>query len=43
MKPRIVIDPGHGGNSNPGACAGGSKEKDIVLACAKMLGHFLEN
>ena len=37
----IIIDPGHGGK-DPGAMAGGLKEKDIVLAIAKRLKPQLE-
>ncbi len=37
----IVIDAGHGGK-DPGAMAGGYKEKDIVLSIAKKLGALIE-
>ena len=37
----ICIDPGHGGK-DPGACAGGVREKDIALNVAKKIGAFLE-
>ncbi|MGL1931114.1 MAG: N-acetylmuramoyl-L-alanine amidase [Desulfotalea sp.] len=37
----IVIDPGHGGK-DPGAMAGGLKEKDLVLQLAKKLVPLLE-
>lgn len=37
----IIIDPGHGGK-DPGAMAGGLKEKDLVLAIAKRLKPQLE-
>ncbi len=41
-KKRIVIDPGHGG-LDPGASgARGSREKDVVLAFAKVLKRKLE-
>lgn len=36
----ICIDPGHGG-SDPGACAGGEREKDIALKVAKLIGGKL--
>lgn len=35
-RPLIVIDPGHGGH-DPGAIAGGLREKDIVLSLARAL------
>ena len=38
---KIVIDPGHGGK-DPGAMAGGLKEKDVVLAVAKRLKQTFE-
>ena len=34
---KIVIDPGHSGPVEPGACAGGVRECDVVLAIAKLL------
>lgn len=37
----IILDPGHGGK-DPGAMAGGLKEKDLVLAIAKRLKPQLE-
>jgi N-acetylmuramoyl-L-alanine amidase len=40
MGKTIVIDPGHGGN-DPGAVAGGAKEKVIALALSKYLADEL--
>lgn len=37
----VVIDPGHGG-SQPGAIAGGIKEKDVNVALAQSLASALE-
>ena len=37
----IVIDPGHGGK-DPGACAGGVREKDIALDVAKKIRAHLQ-
>lgn len=37
----VVIDPGHGG-SDPGAVAGGVKEKDLVLAIGLRLGDKIK-
>ncbi|SMC44689.1 N-acetylmuramoyl-L-alanine amidase family protein [Sporomusa malonica] len=34
---KIVVDPGHSGPAEPGACAGGVRECDVVLAIAKLL------
>jgi len=34
---KIVIDPGHSGPVEPGACAEGVQECDVVLAIAKLL------
>ena len=34
---KIVIDPGHSGPVEPGACAAGVRECDVVLAIAKLL------
>ena len=43
MKPKIVLDPGHGGK-DPGAVSpGGIKEKDINLAVAKKLAAKLSS
>ena len=39
---KICIDPGHSGPAEPGACAGGFTEADIVLQVAKMLKRTLE-
>ncbi|WP_169302517.1 N-acetylmuramoyl-L-alanine amidase [Ammonifex degensii] len=36
----IVVDPGHGG-PDPGVVRGGVREKDITLAVAQRLSHFL--
>ena len=38
---RIVIDPGHSGACEPGACAAGVTEADVVLAIAEQLSHLL--
>jgi N-acetylmuramoyl-L-alanine amidase len=38
---QICIDPGHSGPIEPGACAGGIKECDVVLAIAKLLEERL--
>lgn len=38
---RIVIDPGHSGPVEPGACAGGVRECDVVLAIAQLLEERL--
>lgn len=38
---RIVIDPGHSGPVEPGACAGGVRECDVVLAIALLLVEHL--
>lgn len=37
----VVIDPGHGG-SDPGAVAGGVREKDLVLAIGLRLGNLIK-
>lgn len=37
---KICIDAGHGGK-DPGACAGGIREKDIALAMALKIGALL--
>lgn len=34
---RIVVDPGHSGPMEPGACAGTIRECDVVLVIAKLL------
>lgn len=36
----VFIDPGHGG-SDPGAVSRGVREKDIALATAERIGHFV--
>ncbi|WP_240610788.1 N-acetylmuramoyl-L-alanine amidase [Ammonifex thiophilus] len=36
----VVVDPGHGG-PDPGVVRGGVREKDITLAVARRLNHFL--
>jgi len=41
-KPVVVIDPGHGG-VDPGALAGGVREKDVVLAVARHVRKALED
>jgi len=38
---KIVIDPGHSGPVEPGACAAGVRECDVVLAIAKLLANQL--
>lgn len=38
---KIVIDPGHSGPVEPGACAAGVRECDVVLAIAKLLADRL--
>lgn len=40
---KIVIDPGHSGPVEPGACAGGVRECDVVLAIAKLLAEQLHD
>ncbi|MED3650597.1 N-acetylmuramoyl-L-alanine amidase [Heyndrickxia sporothermodurans] len=42
MSKIVVIDPGHGGK-DPGACANGLKEKDIVLKISKYAKDYLED
>jgi len=39
---KIVIDPGHSGPVEPGACAAGVRECDVVLAIAKLLTNQLD-
>lgn len=39
---KIVIDPGHSGRLEPGACAGGVRECDVALAIARLLAEQLE-
>ena len=38
---KIVIDPGHSGPMEPGACAGGVRECGVTLAIAKLLAERL--
>lgn len=38
----VVIDAGHGGHDPGTIGAGGIREKDVVLAVSKKLGHYLE-
>ena len=38
---KIVIDPGHSGPVEPGACAAGVRECDVVLTIAKLLTEQL--
>ena len=40
---KIVIDPGHSGPIEPGACAAGVRECDVVLAIAKLFAEHLED
>ena len=39
---RICIDPGHSGSFEPGACAGGYKEADVVMAISLLLAEILQ-
>ena len=39
---KIVIDPGHSGPVEPGACAVGVRECDVVLAIATLLANQLD-
>lgn len=39
---KIVLDPGHSGPVEPGACAGGVRECDVVLDIARLLAEQLE-
>lgn len=38
---KIVIDPGHSGPTEPGACMAGVQECDVVLSIAKLLADHL--
>jgi N-acetylmuramoyl-L-alanine amidase len=38
---KVVIDPGHSGPVEPGACADGVRECDVVLTIAKLLAEQL--
>lgn len=38
---KIIIDPGHSGPVEPGACAAGVRECDVALAIAKLLENQL--
>ena len=38
---KIVIDPGHSGPVEPGACAAGVRECDVALVIAKLLAEQL--
>lgn len=38
---KVVIDPGHTGPVEPGACAGGVRECDVVLTIGKLLADHL--
>ena len=40
-RPKIVIDPGHGGTEDGAVGHGGLKEKDLTLEIAKRLGDLL--
>ena len=39
---KIVLDPGHSGKFEPGACAGGVTEAEIVYVIAKFAKHELK-
>lgn len=39
---KIVLDPGHSGPVEPGACVSGVRECDVVLAIARLLAEQLE-
>lgn len=39
----VVVDPGHSGPVEPGACAGGIKECDVVLVIATLLADCLSD
>ena len=40
---RIVLDPGHGGSETGAIAPGGTNEKDVTLAIAKILKRFIED
>jgi N-acetylmuramoyl-L-alanine amidase len=42
-RPKIVIDPGHGGSEDGAVGHAGLKEKDLTLEIAKRLGSLLSN
>lgn len=43
MAYRVCIDPGHSGPSEPGACAGGVRECDIVLEVSLFVADYLRS
>ena len=40
---RIVLDPGHGGSETGAIAPGGTNEKDVTLAIARILKRFIED
>ena len=39
---KICIDPGHSGLIEPGACAGGCREADIVMGICRIIAQLLK-